>query len=122
MDMKSYSVRLDNKLFNILETKAKQQEIKLSRYIRSLIEKGLVIDSQINQPGFGVGDGLDLPDDTFKVNLAELSVQSLVLTRKLLRARMRSEARAEETIRQAEQLAHDYVVKLMEESKRRERI
>ncbi|MCE3239396.1 MAG: hypothetical protein K0R24_2377 [Gammaproteobacteria bacterium] len=47
MQMKQYSMRVDDGLSQILERNAENQGIKVTRYVRSLIEKGLVIDTQI---------------------------------------------------------------------------
>ena len=49
MQMKQYSLRVDDTLSGILNRNAEKQGIKVTRYIRSLIEKGLVIDTQIQQ-------------------------------------------------------------------------
>ncbi len=49
MQIKQYSVRVDDGLSQILERNAENQGTKITRYVRFLIEKGLVIDTQIQQ-------------------------------------------------------------------------
>lgn len=45
-EMSSFHVRVDKDFYDILTKKAKERNIKIGRYIRMLIERGLVIDHQ----------------------------------------------------------------------------
>jgi len=109
--MKQYSVRMDQKLSEILERNAAQQGAKLSRYIRSLIEKGLVVDTQIQQ-GVYV-EKRDHSKSYFDIKIAELIAQNLALSRKLIRAQLKSEELSHDEIRDAEKRAKEFIAELM---------
>ena len=112
MEMKSYCMRVDQNLSTILERNANDQGIKISRYIRSLIEKGLVVDSRIRK-----GLHCDIDDDCksyFDIKIAELIVQNLLVTRKVLFSQLES-ADALEEIEGAITRSRDYIKKLIEE-------
>jgi len=109
--MKQYSIRIDHKLSEILERNAQQQGVKNTRYIRSLIEKGLVIDTQIQQ---GVlAEKRDHSKSYFDIKIAELVAQTLALSRKLIRAQLKSEEASHDEIRDAEKRAKEFISELM---------
>lgn len=111
MEMKQYSIRIDHKLAEILERNSQQQSIKVTRYIRSLIEKGLVIDTQIQQ---GVlADKNNNSKSYFDLRIAELITQNLSLTRKLIRMVLKSDEAGEKEICLAESRAKDFINSLI---------
>jgi len=98
-------------LAEILERNAEQQSAKLARYIRSLIEKGLVIDTQIQQ-GVLV-EKRDHSKSHFDIKIAELVAQNLALSRKLIRAQLKSEELSHDEIRDAEKRAKEFIAELI---------
>ena len=111
MEMKQYSVRVDHKLAEILERNAQQQGIKVTRYIRSLLEKGLVIDTQIQQ---GVlTEKKDNSKSYFDIRIAEVVAQTLVLSRKLIRTHLKSEEASSNEISDAERRAKEFISDLI---------
>ena len=112
MQMKQYSLRVDDTLSGILNRNAENQGIKVTRYIRSLIEKGLVIDTQIQQ-GVLV-EKRDRSKSYFDIKIAELVAQNLALSRKLIRAQLKSEELSHNEIRDAEKRAKEFIAELMD--------
>ena len=111
MEMKQYSVRIDRKLAEILERNAEQQSAKLARYIRSLIEKGLVIDTQIQQ-GVLV-EKRDNSKSHFDIKIAELVAQNLALSRKLIRGQCKNDEEGNHEIKDAERRAQQFISELI---------
>ena len=108
--MKQLCLRLDEKLIEILERNAKQQGIKLRRYIRSTIEKGLVIDAQLQK---GSTEDVRVIND-FQIRIAELITQNTILSRRLLRSMADSDSQAEQEIKNADRDSKEYVSKLLQ--------
>jgi AraC-like DNA-binding protein len=112
MKMKQYSVRVDDRLSQILERNAENQGIKVTRYVRSLIEKGLVIDTQIQQ---GVlAEKIDKSKSYFDLKIAELVAQNVALSRKLLRKQFKNEEIGQDEIQDAERRAKEVIARLIE--------
>jgi hypothetical protein len=111
MKMTQYSVRVDQKLADILEKNSEHQGIKMTRYIRSLLEKGLVIDTLVQQGS--LAEKQDNSKSHFEIRIAELVAQNLVLGRKLIRAQSKTEDQANKEISEAETLAREYISKLI---------
>jgi hypothetical protein len=112
MQMKQYSVRVDTRLSQVLNRNAEDQGIKVTRYVRSLIEKGLIIDTQIQQ-GILV-EKKDNSKSYFDLKIAELVAQSVALSRKLLRKQFKNEEAGQDEVQDAERLAKDFITGLME--------
>lgn len=115
MQMKQVSVRVDDTFYGILKKNAEQQGIKVTRYIRSLIEKGLVIDTQIQQ-GVLV-EKRDHSKSYFDIKIAELVAQNLALSRKLIRVQLKSEELSHDEIRDAEKRAKEFIAELMDNNR-----
>ena len=111
MQMKQYSLRVDDTLSGILNRNAENQGIKVTRYIRSLIEKGLVIDTQIQQ-GVLV-EKRDRSKSYFDIKIAELVAQNLALSRKLIRAQLKNDEISNDEIKDAERRAKEFIAELM---------
>jgi hypothetical protein len=112
MQMKQYSVRVDDALSRVLERNAENQGSKITRYVRSLIEKGLIIDTQIQQ-GVLV-EKIDKSKSYFDLKIAELVAQNVALSRKLLRKQFKNEETGQNEIQDAERRAKDFITGLME--------
>ena len=76
-----------------------------------MIEKGLVIDTQIQQ-GVYV-EKRDHSKSHFDIKIAELIAQNLALSRKLIRAQLKSEELSHNEIRDAEKRAKEFIAELM---------
>jgi hypothetical protein len=112
MQIKQYSVRMDDRLSQILERNAENQGIKITRYLRSLIEKGLVIDTQI-QKGVLV-EKIDKSKSYFDIRIADLVSEKVALSRKLLRKQFKNEETGHDEIQDAERLAKEIIARLIE--------
>lgn len=104
--MQRKDVRIDDKTYAIIEKNAANQGIKISRYIRSLIEKGLVIDSQINR-GDVPQNPLNADQELFN-QLVEISIENTILTRKMLRNFVETEEDYNNILRSARERAMTY--------------
>ena len=111
MQMKQVSLRIDDVLSEILKRNAAQQQVKMTRYIRSLIEKGLVIDTQIQQ-GVYV-EKKDHSKSHFDIKIAELIAQNSALSRKLIRAQLKNDEISNDEIKDAEKRAKEFIAELM---------
>jgi|GEM_PF-1775552 len=112
MKMESFSLRVDRNLSNVLAENARKQGIKVSRYMRSLIEKGLVFEAcSCEGTFFTQGDQTLNP---IKMKIAELGIQNLILTRKLIRNLLSENGKADELINKAETMSQDYITNLLE--------
>jgi hypothetical protein len=112
MEMKQYSVRIDRRLAEIVERNAEQQGAKLARYIRSLIEKGLVVDAQIQQ-GM-LADKKDNSKNYFDIRTAELLAENVALSRKILRKQFKNAEISHDEIIDAERRSKEFISKLVD--------
>ena len=76
-------IRIDEEMAKTIEYKAAKNAIKLSRYIRSLLEKGLVFEHQM-EAGHSIKN-LPSKDAEYLIKIAEILVENIRLTRKLIR-------------------------------------
>jgi hypothetical protein len=112
MQMKQYSMRVDDGLSQILERNAENQGIKVTRYVRSLIEKGLVIDTQIQQ---GIlAEKIDKSKSYFDLKIAELVAQNVAISRKLLRKQFKNEEIGQDEIQDVERRAKEVIARLID--------
>jgi AraC-like DNA-binding protein len=80
--------------------------------VRSLIEKGLVIDTQIQQ---GIlAEKIDKSKSYFDLKIAELVAQNVALSRKLLRKQFKNEETGQDEIQDAERRAKEVIARLIE--------
>lgn len=89
--MSVYSVRLNDRLSEVIDRNSREQGIaSRSVYIRSLVEKGLVVDAYIQDGKLGqAGEkSLSLVD----IRLAQILVENLAVCREILKLSMKSEA------------------------------
>lgn len=78
--MRPFSINLEPSIAEIIEQNAKAQGIKVARYIRSLIEKGLLVDKQLhseNPPSLK-----DNSKTHFEMSMAEMQVATYALLKK----------------------------------------
>lgn len=81
--MKSITVRMDDYFYSLIKQKAAEKGIKLSRYIRMLIERGLVMESQFQSTGSPALSTNSQPD--LLPIIASLSAENTMLLRYLYR-------------------------------------
>jgi thioredoxin reductase len=82
-NMRKVTIRIDEKIWQVIEKNAEEQSIKSTRYARSLLEKGLVIDHQI-QSGSS-SNKTSQQEHSLSLELLEIAVENVMLTRKLVR-------------------------------------
>lgn len=80
--MKVVHIRIDEKMIKVIEGKVAKNSINFSRYIRSLLEKGLVYENQI-EAGHSVKN-VSSQDSERLLQIAEILLENLMLTRNLV--------------------------------------
>jgi hypothetical protein len=82
-EMGSFHVRVDKDFYDILTRKSKERGIRIGRYIRMLIERGLVIDHQYHNEGTSYN--LAVNNHALLPIIAELCAETTMLVRYLYR-------------------------------------
>ncbi|CAM4390274.1 MAG: hypothetical protein LEGION0398_MBIBDBAK_00157 [Legionellaceae bacterium] len=83
-EMSSFHARVDKDFYNIILKKAKERNIKVTRYIRMLLERGLVVDEYYH----GERDSLEIPNvgsQSLIKAIANLSAETTMLARLIYR-------------------------------------
>lgn len=109
--MKTLTIRIDADFEQKLRQVAEQKKIKFTRYIRSLLEKGLVIDVQLGS--LTLGGAAEKGRDNFDIRLAQINIESLALLRLLVEAHPELKGNAKEILWDAEQRAKNYTMKII---------
>jgi len=107
--MKTICIRIDEKVVEIIDRNAAQQGIKPTRYVRSLIEKGLVLDHQIQ--GGTTGKHAPMQDTTLWFSLAEFLIENVMLARILVRKTVQTPEEHKEILQVAAEKAKQYLDK-----------
>jgi DNA-directed RNA polymerase beta' subunit len=110
--MKIMNIRIDQKVAEIIDRNAGKQRIKPSRYVRSLIEKGLVLDHQI-QAGYVTSSGLQHESKLWP-KLFNLAVENVELARSVVWQAAKTGEEAKEIVDAAQERAKKYVEKHIE--------
>lgn len=105
--MKQITLKLEEDLLNTVKKRAEERGIKPARFLRSLIEKGLVLDHQLKQGT----DHLPSGPTRFEQSLAEMIAENLCLSRKAIRSQLPAEE-AEEALVDARKRAQSLIKKL----------
>ncbi len=114
VSMKSITLRIDESLLETITRNAEVQKIKLSRYIRMLIEKGLVIDSQI-QSGFDKNTAgfSNNSKGIFEIRMAQIQAEELLICREILKNILQSESDFNRKSAEASEKAKAFVAKAL---------
>lgn len=94
-NMKSISLRLDHYFYEILKTKAEDKGVKLSRFIRTLLERGLTLEGTYSHPT--QASSFDNTSADYLAIIADLSAETLMTMRHIYRRDFENE----ETFREA---------------------
>ena len=105
--MNTLNIRIDDNLLARLKINAGNRGSKLSGYLRSLIEKGLIFENQFEEENFVHGINEPSPNK----RLAELTVETLFLTRKLAEFQVNDEKEAIKLFNEAAIRSRDFVSK-----------
>jgi hypothetical protein len=108
--MEIINIRVDKEFRNLLRERAEKREIKLSRYVRSLIEKGMVVESQLEQSSAGVNSE---KKKNINLRMAEMIAENLILTRTVIESNSPNKTEADKIIADAENRAHSYIEDLV---------
>lgn len=106
--MSSIHIRMDDKLSKTISENCEKYAIKRSRYIHSLLEKGLVLEHQLAS---GRAKNTSEKDSENLIKLAEILVENIMLTRKLIRQSVKTQEEHREILEFAVQKAKEYVEK-----------
>lgn len=82
--MLSIPIRFDKDFYDIIIRKANERGIKVSRYVRMLIERGLVIDHQYHNEGNN-SSATQIDDKQMLTIIAELCAETTMMVRYLYR-------------------------------------
>ena len=109
--MQVYSVRLSDRVSEIINRNSDEQGItSRSVYIRSLVEKGLVIDAYIQD---GKGPNTEKKMSLFEIRLAQILVENLALSREILKNSVKSEVEFNKKLEDFKQTSQEFVMALM---------
>ncbi|CAM4436015.1 MAG: hypothetical protein LEGION0398_MBIBDBAK_00544 [Legionellaceae bacterium] len=83
--MKSIPIRLDNDIYQNVVNNSKEKGIKISRYIRSLIDKGLIVENYLplRQDSERHNKVNNISDNNSLDIIAGLCAENLMITRQL---------------------------------------
>lgn len=99
--MKIIGIRFDSDMYKLLRVKAEQQNINLSKYLRSLIEKGLAVENQKTEK----------KQSTLLLKVTEATLENLALTQYLLNYSVRNVEQTNKIISDAKQSTKEYIEK-----------
>ena len=94
-EMSSFHVRVDQDFYDIIANKAKERGIKISRYIRMLLERGLVVDQQYHNEVKSIEPSVNDAQSLLSI-VATLSAETTMLTRFIYRESFESDRDFEE--------------------------
>lgn len=113
--MSVYSVRLNDRLSEIIDKNAREQGIaSRSVYIRSLVEKGLVVDAYIQDGKLSQSSekSLSLVD----IRLAQILVENLAVCREILKLSMKSDEEFKNRLAAFKHSSQEFVMDLIKAS------
>lgn len=105
--MKVIHIRIDEKMIKTIEGNAAKNAIRPSRYIRSLLEKGLVFEHQM-EAGHS-GKTIPTKESNHVLKMAEILVENIMLTRKLIRQSVQTQEEHREILEFAVKGAREYM-------------
>jgi len=111
--MKTLTIRIDKDFEQKLRKKSDQKNIKFSRYLRSLLDKGLAVDTQLEASGSSKLSSITQND--LNIRTAEMISEILIHTRKLIETNPTLSGKTTSLLLEAEKRSKNYVNKLTAE-------
>lgn len=109
--MRQFTIKLEQSTADLIERQAQEQGIKVTRYLRTLIEKGLVVDMQLQQKQPNpIAENAKSP---FEISIAEIQVATYALLKKYGEAILGAAHLAQDEAALAQQKAKLFVAKAL---------
>jgi len=108
--MKPFSLRIDDDLYEMIQQRATERGIKVTRYVRMLIEKGLVVDHQLHHGTQSLAESETYSNGT----LAELLAENTMVLRSIYRNLFKDEESFKASMESLHQLSQRFLEKLKE--------
>lgn len=108
--MKNLTLRIDENFEHEIRKKAAQKNIKFTRYLRSLIDKGLAVEMQLE----AMVDNKLMTENkkAFDLRLAEMLVENLIYSRKLIEVNSTLSNEAQSIFLEAQRNSKKYIAKI----------
>jgi hypothetical protein len=110
--MKSLTIRIDKDFEQLLRKKAEQRNIKFTRYLRSLIDKGLTTEACLEEQGARVLHAK--ANEGLEIRMVEMIAEILIHTRTLLEVNPLLSDKVKGVLVDAERRSKSYVGKLID--------
>lgn len=109
--MKSLTIRIDKDFEQLLRKKAEQRNIKFTRYLRSLIDKGLTTEAYLEEQGGRMPHSK--ANESLETRTAEMVAEILINTRHLIEVNPLLSDKAKGVLAEAEKRSKSYIGKLV---------